>query len=232
MDKIYVTELDKPPLDEDTLAHYGVMGMKWGIRKNPEKAVQKAAKKSDKYAKKIYKTNKKYLKEAKRVSRFFGRKKAQDKVVRLNAKKDTLTAKKEKWDKNTEKAFIKEYDRIRKTSKTDEEKDSRLRRLEEGYSKGKIPTTTKVKKYDTASTAEKKSSLKKELKDQIKKTYLNDNFDGYVDSKNPGSFKDTVSRTEIKGIQKSFNNYKKLPYKDIANAFEEAYNEKYFKKKK
>lgn len=232
MDKIYVTELDKPPLDEDTLAHYGVMGMKWGIRKNPEKAVQKAAKKSDKYAKKIYKTNKKYLKEAKKVSRFFGRKKAQDKVVRLNAKKDTLTAKKEKWDKNTEKAFIKEYDRIRKTSKTDEEKDSRLRRLEEGYSKGKIPTTTKVKKYDTASTVEKKSSLKKKLKDQIKKTYLNDNFDGYVDSKNPGSFKDTVSRTEIKGIQKSFNNYKKLPYKDIANAFEEAYNEKYFKKKK
>lgn len=232
MDKIYVTELDKPPLDEDTLAHYGVMGMKWGVRKNPEKTFAKAAKKSDKYAKKIYKTNKKYLKEAKRVSRFFGRKKTQKKVVRLNAKKDTLTAKKEKWDKNIEKIFSKEYDRIRTKSKTDEEKDNSLRRLEKGYSKGKIPATTKVKKYDTTSTAEKKSSLKKELKDQIKKIYLNDDFDGYVDSKNPGSFKDTVSRTEIKGVQKSFNNYKKLPYKDVANAFEEAYNEKYFKKKK
>lgn len=232
MDKIYTSELDKPELNEETLAHYGVLGMKWGVRKNPEKAFGKAQKKSNKYSKKVYKNRKRYLKEAKKVSRFFGRKKAQDKVVRLNAKKDYLESKKDKWDKNIEKVFTKEYDRIRKTSKTDEEKDSRLRRLEEGYSKGKIPTTTKVKKYDTAATSEKKSALKKELKDRIKKTYLEDNFDGYINPKNPGSFKDTVSRTEIKGVQKSFNTYKKIPYKDVANAFEEAYNEKYFKKKK
>lgn len=127
MDKIYVTELDKPPLDEDTLAHYGVMGMKWGIRKNPDKAVQKASKKSDKYAKKIYKTNKKYLKEAKRVSRFFGRKKAQQKVVRLKAKVDYLTSKKEKWDNKVEKTFSKEKDRIQFDSKlTNEERKNKL----------------------------------------------------------------------------------------------------------
>jgi len=142
MDKIYVTELDKPPLDEDTLAHYGVMGMKWGIRKNPDKAVQKASKKSDKYAKKIYKTNKKYLKEAKRVSRFFGRKKAQQKVVRLNAKKDYLTSKKDKWDKKS-KDIIKKENLRRKTNV----EKSMAKDISKGLNKASEKTEKAMSKY-------------------------------------------------------------------------------------
>ena len=138
-DKIYTSELDKPKLNEETLAHYGVLGMKWGVRKNPEKAFTKAAKKSDKYAKKIYKTNKKYIKEAGKVSRFFGRKKAQEKVTRLNAKKDYLTAKKDKWDKKVSDTMKKEGMRIMKDKNSptgysmDNVKALKLNRLQKAY---------------------------------------------------------------------------------------------------
>lgn len=43
-------------MDEEYLAHYGVLGMKWGVRKNPQRAYQKASKKFDKLEKKANKS--------------------------------------------------------------------------------------------------------------------------------------------------------------------------------
>lgn len=43
-------------MDEEYLAHYGVLGMKWGVRKNPQRAYQKASKKYDKLEKKANKS--------------------------------------------------------------------------------------------------------------------------------------------------------------------------------
>lgn len=43
-------------MDEEYLAHYGVLGMKWGVRHNPQMAYTKATKKYNKLEKKANKS--------------------------------------------------------------------------------------------------------------------------------------------------------------------------------
>ena len=49
------------------LYHYGVKGMKWGVRRNPSRAFAKASRKADRLKKRVHKAEKKQAKYAKKL---------------------------------------------------------------------------------------------------------------------------------------------------------------------
>lgn len=93
------------------LAHYGVLGMKWGVRKNPQRAYQKASKKYDRLEKRANKSLDKAGKYNRRRTRYslgnIGNyneakaKRSYDKAVRR-------TKRASKWMKAMKKEFAKQ----------------------------------------------------------------------------------------------------------------------------
>lgn len=86
-------------MEQNSLMHYGVLGMKWGIRKNPEKAFSKAQKKMRKLDARQEKRQKKAVR--KQYSRFTSEKKAQ----KLRVKADKSTYKAALWYDKVKKVF-------------------------------------------------------------------------------------------------------------------------------
>ena len=101
--------------DDAELKHYGVFGMKWGVRKNPSQAFSKASKKasrlSDKYQKysskaatadaKAHKSGKRYVTEIGRgitENRF-------KKAVKFDRKADRTLKKLDRWTEQMKKTF-------------------------------------------------------------------------------------------------------------------------------
>lgn len=97
------------PLDTSELAHYGVLGMKWGVRKDPDRAYSKSIKKLKKIdsahakaAERVAKAQKKGLenKAQKLANRSAN---IERKSVRLQSKSNRLSSKASKYERKAEK---------------------------------------------------------------------------------------------------------------------------------
>ena len=102
--------------DEIYLAHYGVLGMKWGVRHDPRSAFTKASNKADKLLIKVMKANERatHAQNKARKTRYgitdTGRtiwERRQIKAGKANRKADKATRKAEKWIRQMNHEFSK-----------------------------------------------------------------------------------------------------------------------------
>lgn len=88
---------------EDELRHYGVVGMRWGRRKNVSKAFGKASRKADKLTSNANKADKKVAKLTSKQSKYESRgdsekaSKTAAKIKKATAKRNSKQAKADEW---------------------------------------------------------------------------------------------------------------------------------------
>lgn len=97
------------------LKHYGVLGMKWGVRKNPSRAYNKAARKKQRLDMKSVKLGLKAAKAQKKATKKLYKQRDQDdyqvamtmqyKANKLDVKSAKLKKKATKWANHMDKTF-------------------------------------------------------------------------------------------------------------------------------
>lgn len=101
--------INKQSMDDIILEHYGVIGMKWGVRKDPAKAYSKATaelakrkkKSGERTKKKVYRLSRKAQRLNRKASRAFATDKTKAKAFKVNAKLSKALKKSAKADRRT-----------------------------------------------------------------------------------------------------------------------------------
>ena len=163
MEKIFCEELEKPELSEETLAHYGVMGMKWGVRKDPERAWSRANQKADKLKKKAgIKNQKRVYRSSKKAARYNKKSvkatkkylKALDKPMMSKDKLADLSVAKDKAQMKASRYQAKANKRNAKLAKASKRQTSWERSMRKAFAN--TPYADKLNAYDERTQSKKK----------------------------------------------------------------------------
>lgn len=130
---------------EDSLEHYGVLGMKWGVRKNPDKTFSRASDKLRYLDKKVLKSTSKYRKVRAKGERKLAYATNQKKLNKALAYQTKVARKKRRADKRLNRA-LKWYESMAKTFSNTTLSDVRQEDIELGQAYMQI--VFEKKRYD------------------------------------------------------------------------------------
>lgn len=229
--KLYDLDYDKPKLDEDLLMHYGVLGMHWGIRKQPESSGKGRISKHK--AKKLRKRRIKSLKRARKIRQ----QKRLEELKNQKSKEDIIKSKDiSSMLKNVDKFSNQEINDMLNRLDTESRLADRVKRQQEAnMTKGQkalntIKTNAKETGKSIASNAIRKAT-EVAVKEGVKKLTADADPEvkksiDYIFNITREASKDSKKGFRLSDMNKMVNNMDAYETKDLQDMLQRANTEK------